>query len=68
MKLFTAGKHSEAQRGEKRRVFGKVVRTGPEVFSDAGNSRKIHADARVAGIAARASVDVGLKPHATSNG
>src|SRR5262249_6433597 len=68
MELLTAGKDSETEHSEERRIFGKVVRSCSEVFSNARNAGEEHADAGLAGIAARSSVDVGLEPHASSNG
>src|SRR5436190_17110613 len=58
-KLFTSREDGKAQRRQKSRIFGVVVRPGPEILGNADDAGKIHAAARLARISARAAVDIG---------
>src|SRR5262249_14072848 len=68
LELFAAREHSETKGGKKRGIFREVVSAGAKILGYPHDAWKVHADSRFARISARASVDIGLKLHATSNG
>src|SRR5439155_23470013 len=68
IQFLAVGVHGEAERCDEGGVFREIVRTRAEVFGNADHARKVHTNSRLAGIPARAAVDVGLQLHATSNG